>query len=257
MLDVEQLRREQSSLDVEDPEAVESWCVCRNAIRKCPRDFTNSLSRNEQYSELVEQLWNGLRVMVPLETRQVLTACLWMFADVDIFKSDPHPFISLIAFSKGKKLLPRISRHLSSQQMLTVLTLLVACFSQMDIVLHAHILDLPEESTRQQDLERQTQAFLGSIIQSILPVVAKAGLRLVSGLLGLLLERSDIVSITQTRVCISTLHYMTMTPTDRLRVAWPGHFDIVSQPRRVDQTEYVNCRGSFGASHTRRNRAMV
>lgn len=126
-----------------------------------------------------------------------------------LFCSNPHPFISLIAPSKGKKLLPRVSRHFSSQQMLTVLTLLVACFSQMDIVFHARILDLPEENSRQQDLERQTQAFLGSVVQSILPVVAKAGLRLVSGLLGLLLERSDIVSITQTRVCGSLLPLVT------------------------------------------------
>jgi hypothetical protein len=37
VLDVEQLRREQSSLDVEDTEVVEIWCVCGNAILKCPR----------------------------------------------------------------------------------------------------------------------------------------------------------------------------------------------------------------------------
>jgi len=86
----------------------------------------------------------------------------------------------------------------------------------MDIVFHAPILDLPEESIRQQDLERQTQAFLGSVVQSILPVVAKAGLRLVSGLLGLLLERSDIVSITQTRVCNHPRYIHQLHPTDRL-----------------------------------------
>jgi DNA topoisomerase 2-associated protein PAT1 len=85
----------------------------------------------------------------------------------------------------------------------------------MDIIFHARILDLPEENTHQQDLERQTQAFLGSVIQSILPVVAKAGLRLISGLLGLLLERSDIISITQTRVCGHTFHHL--HPAD----GWP------------------------------------
>lgn len=143
--------------------------------------------------------------MVPLETRQATIG--YLFAVLTrMFYSNPHPFISLITPSKGKKLLPRISRHLSSQQMLTVLTLLVACFSQMDIVIHAGILDLPEETAQQQDLERQTQAFLGSVVQSILPVVAKAGLRLVSGLLGLLLERSDIVSVTQTRVCTCSFY---------------------------------------------------
>jgi hypothetical protein len=32
VLDIEQLRREQSSLDVEDIEAVGIWCVCSNGI---------------------------------------------------------------------------------------------------------------------------------------------------------------------------------------------------------------------------------
>ncbi|KAI0057451.1 hypothetical protein BV25DRAFT_1812427 [Artomyces pyxidatus] len=162
VLNIEQLRREQPSPDSDDFEMVGIW--------------------NARYNESVQQLWDGLRVMVPLET------------------SNPHPFISLITPTKGKKLLPRISRHLTSQQMLTMLTLLVACFSQMDIVTHAPILDAPEETPEQAELERQTQTFLGSVVQSILPGVAKAGLRLVSGLLGLLLERSDIIAITQTRM---------------------------------------------------------
>src|SRR5882762_7013543 len=84
--------------------------------------------------------------------------------------------------------------------MLTMLTLLVACFSQMDVVVDAPILDVPVEDLHQKDVEQQTQVFLGSVVQSILPIVAKAGLRLVSGLLGLLLERSDIIAISQTRV---------------------------------------------------------
>lgn len=43
VLDIEQLRREQSSLDVEDIEAVGIWCVCRSAIlrnsRSCLTQF--------------------------------------------------------------------------------------------------------------------------------------------------------------------------------------------------------------------------
>jgi DNA topoisomerase 2-associated protein PAT1 len=115
--------------------------------------------------------------------------------------SDPHPFISLLTPTKGKRLLPRLTRHFNSQQMLTMLTLLVACFNQLDVVRQAPILDSQEESREQMDGERQTQAFLGSVLQSILPVVAKAALRLISGLLGLLLDRSDIVAVAKTRVC--------------------------------------------------------
>jgi DNA topoisomerase 2-associated protein PAT1 len=107
--------------------------------------------------------------------------------------------------TKGKKLLPRLCRHLNNQQMLTMLTLLAACFSQLDVIAKAPLLDSLEDTPERDDAERQTQAFLGSVLQSILPVVAKANLRLISGLLGLLLDRSNIVTITQTRVSHSSI----------------------------------------------------
>jgi DNA topoisomerase 2-associated protein PAT1 len=88
--------------------------------------------------------------------------------------------------------------------MLTLLTLLVACFPQLDVVKQAPILDSVQDDQlhqlQQAEVERQTQAFLGSVMQSILPVVSVANLRLVTGLLGLLLDRSDIVDVARTRV---------------------------------------------------------
>ena len=96
-------------------------------------------------------------------------------------------------------MLPRVTRHLSQNKMLQLLTFLVACFSQLDVVKLAPLLDLIDDSPERSEAERQTQAFLGSVLQSILPVVAKAGLRLVTGLLSLLISRSDIVAVTQTR----------------------------------------------------------
>lgn len=122
----------------------------------------------------------------------------------DNFQSDPHPFISLLTPTKGKKILPRLTRHLNSQRMLTLLTLLVACFSQLDVIKQAPILDSVQESQELADVDRQTQAFLGSVMQSILPVVSVANLRLVTGLLGLLLDRSNIVAVAQTKVSPSS-----------------------------------------------------
>lgn len=88
--------------------------------------------------------------------------------------------------------------------MLTLLTLLVACFPQLDVVKQAPTLDSIQDEQLHQlqraEVERQTQAFLGSVMQSILPVVSVANLRLVTGLLGLLLDRSDIVAVARTRV---------------------------------------------------------
>ncbi|KAF9525973.1 topoisomerase II-associated protein PAT1 [Crepidotus variabilis] len=140
-----------------------------------------------EYDHLVDRLWNEIRVMVPLET------------------SDPHPFISLLTPSKGKKILPRLTRHLTNQRLLTLLTLLVACFHQLDVVKQALILDDVHDTVERLEVERQTAAFLGSVMQSILPVVSTANLRLVTGLLGLLLDRSNIVAVAQTRPGLALL----------------------------------------------------
>ncbi|KAG2150307.1 topoisomerase II-associated protein PAT1 [Suillus bovinus] len=167
VLNIEQLRRDQPlEEDEEDGEA-----------------FVSSAT----YNDLVEQIWMNLKVMLPLET------------------SDPHPFVSLLTPVKGKKILPRLSRHITPPRMLTLLTLLVACFSQLDVVKRAAVLDSLEETPERQDIERQTQAFLGSVLQSILPVVAKAELRVITGLLGLLLDRTNIIVSAQTRPGIAIL----------------------------------------------------
>ena len=115
-------------------------------------------------------------------------------------RSDPHPFISLLQPAKGKRLLPRVVRHLSSQQMLTVLTLLVACFSQLDVVIGAPILDSLEDSPERQAVDNQTQLFLSTVMQTIFPVIAKTSLRLISGLVGLLMERCELHKVIQSRV---------------------------------------------------------
>lgn len=165
VLQVEQLRRNQPS--AEDEQQVTHW--------------------QKQYDDTVDKTWDALRVMAPLET------------------SDPHPFISLLIPSKGKKVLARVARHLDDQRMLMMLTLLVACFSQLDVVKQAPVIDHTYDLRERTEPERQTQAFLGSVLQSILPVVAKASLRLVTGLLGLLVDRSDIVVVAQTRPGLALL----------------------------------------------------
>ena len=102
--------------------------------------------------------------------------------------------------AKGKKLLPRVTRHFNSQQLLTILTLLVACFTQLDVVRDSPILNSEVDSPERKEAERQTQLFLGTVLQCILPVVAKSNLRLIGGLLGLFMERCELHIIAQSRV---------------------------------------------------------
>lgn len=140
--------------------------------------------RKATYKSETSHLWDSLRVMVPLET------------------SDPHPFISLLMPVKGKKLLPRLTRHLSTQQLLQVICLLVACFSQLDVVKNAGILDMQEDTPERAEVDRQTQTFLSTVLQSILPVIAQFNLGVVVGMMGLLMEHCDMGLVVHSRVCI-------------------------------------------------------
>lgn len=99
-------------------------------------------------------------------------------------------------------MLPRVTRHFNQPKMLQLLAFLMATFSQLDVFRMAPLLDSLEDTAERREAERQTQAFLGSVLQSVLPEVAKASLQIVTGLLSLLIDRSNIVAVAQTRVYI-------------------------------------------------------
>ncbi|KAJ7245142.1 topoisomerase II-associated protein PAT1 [Mycena haematopus] len=202
VLKVEHLRREQPS--PEEEEASKHW--------------------QKEYDDLVEQLWEGLKVMVPLET------------------SNPHPFVSLLSPSKGKKLLPRLTRHIGSSRMLTLLTLLVACFTQLDVVKEAPLLDDLEDSPERAETERQTQAFLGSVLQSILPIVATLELHVVTALLGLLIHRSyDIAAVAKTKPGLALLTLF-LSRVEVIKQAWSTGaepVDLMTTQASLDQWQAV------------------
>ena len=107
--------------------------------------------------------------------------------------------MSIITPIKGKRVLPRLARCFDQQRTQILLTLIVACFMQLDVVIQAPRLDTLDDTQEIRDLEAQTQAFTTSVVQSILNVVGVAQMRLVTGLFGLLLEK-DPLTIAMTRV---------------------------------------------------------
>ncbi|EST04559.1 Topoisomerase II-associated protein PAT1 [Kalmanozyma brasiliensis GHG001] len=136
-------------------------------------------------------LWTELRVLEPLEI------------------SDPHPFVSLLSSAKGKRLLPRALRHLSSEQTLTALTMVVASFESLDVVRNGPLLDdLSDDPSRvdaRRDAERQSETFATTIVPSMMQMASTAPMRIVSGMLALFVERNDPVRVTQTRPGVAFL----------------------------------------------------
>lgn len=120
--------------------------------------------------------------------------------------SVPHPFVSILSVLKGKRLLPRAIRHLSAEQTLTLLTLLVATFDTLDVVVDAPLLDQLdttgslEAKQRRLAVETKTEALLNAVIAPIMQVVGSSPLRMVTGMLGLLLDRNSLNSVIRSKV---------------------------------------------------------
>lgn len=131
----------------------------------------------------------------------------------------PHPFISLVSVLKGKRILPRALRHTTPEQTLTLLTLMVATFDTLDTVRDAPLLDASDDLTKQSagslegkqrraEVDTKTDVFLQAIISPVMAVIGRAPLRMVTGMLGLMLERNDILKVVRSKVRLvpSPLH---------------------------------------------------
>ncbi|KAJ1023154.1 hypothetical protein NDA16_003307 [Ustilago loliicola] len=144
-----------------------------------------------EQASVTSTLWTELRVLEPLEI------------------SDPHPFVSLLSSAKGKRLLPRALRHLSSEQTLTALTMVVASFESLDVVRDGPLLDDlsddPGKIEARRDAERQSETFATTIVPSMMQMASSAPMRIVSGMLALFVERNDPVRVTQTRPGVAFL----------------------------------------------------
>lgn len=165
-LDLEQMRRDQPPPT--DVPRVEAW--------------------NEACGRKVDDMWRALMVMEPLGV------------------STPHPFISLLNPLKGQRLFPRLLRHLPHNQALTLLTLLVATYPQLDVVARAPPPPVADASllTKADRLDRarreaETDSFLQYVVPGVDALINQCNLGLVSGLLGICSQRMDLGQVASTR----------------------------------------------------------
>ncbi|KAI5480813.1 DNA topoisomerase 2-associated protein PAT1 [Pseudohyphozyma bogoriensis] len=192
VLDLEQLRRIQPALLATAAGAKEHEPPTPEGQEKVRLAETAVADWDIKYAELTAKLWDTLRVMEPLDS------------------CTPHPFISLVSVLKGKRILPRALRHLSQEQTLTLLTLIVATFDTLDTVRDAPLLDATDDTSklsagslegkqRRAAVEMKTEVFLNAIISPIMSVIGNAPLRMVTGMLGLLLERNEIMKVLKSK----------------------------------------------------------
>lgn len=144
---------------------------------------------------LNDKLWSDLKVLEPINPGSSIL----------------HPFIALLSYAKGKKAIPRVFRHLSIEQRLTMVTI---------IVLHLDILDVvrlgqprPGETELPVASREAVDLFSAAVTPSLFSYVSEAPLYNVIGLLGLILDRVNVQAIARTRVGLSILTMLTSRAT--------------------------------------------
>ncbi|KXX80776.1 DNA topoisomerase 2-associated protein pat1 [Madurella mycetomatis] len=104
-----------------------------------------------------------------------------------------HPFITLLSYSKGKKAMQRIFRHLTLQQRTTILTLIVVNLDNLDVVRNAQVAS--GQMQLNAAMRENVELFSVAVMSTLFNVLNELDLDLVAGVLGLVCTRSvDIIA---------------------------------------------------------------
>lgn len=117
--------------------------------------------------------------------------------------TSPHPFIQIISHGKGKKIIPRTFRHLDDQQRLTMLTLVIIHLDILDVIRDAYPAN--DNSPMPAKVKEEVQLFSAAVMPPLFSYVNEAPLDIIIGLLGLVLERTQVQAIVRTRIGVSIL----------------------------------------------------
>ncbi|KKY15606.1 putative topisomerase ii associated protein [Phaeomoniella chlamydospora] len=138
-------------------------------------------------SELNEKLWNDLKVLEPIMPGSAIT----------------HPFIAFLSHSKGKKAVPRIFRHIDQEQRVTILTMIVVHLDQLDVVGRAQI--APGETQPSPVIREEVELFSNVVMPSLLGYITEAPINIVIGLMGLVLDHTNVIGVSRTKVGLGIL----------------------------------------------------
>ncbi|CAG8610096.1 3557_t:CDS:10 [Ambispora leptoticha] len=160
------------------------WAVLRLEELKRNQEREAKDKWQEKYTELVNKMWEELLVTEPIGV------------------SFPHPFISILSVSKGKKVIPRVLRHCNKDQFTTLITMLVANFEALDVCKTA--IGGSNGNIKQSILD-EVELFMNTVVPPLLQFVAEAPLKIVNGLLTLFIERNNIIWVAKSKVGLAFL----------------------------------------------------
>jgi DNA topoisomerase 2-associated protein PAT1 len=141
----------------------------------------------QETQRLNAKLWQDLKVLEPIIPGSTVT----------------HPFIAFLSISKGKKAIPRIFRQIDQEQRVTILTMIVVHLDQLDVIRRAQI--APGESLPPPAVREEIELFSQAVMPSLLGYVSEAPINIMIGLLGLIIDHTNILLISRTKIGLGIL----------------------------------------------------
>lgn len=140
-----------------------------------------------QFKSFIDAIWHDLRVLDPIVPGA----------------QETHPFISLLSFPKGKKAIPRVFRLIDQEQRVTILTMIVVHLDQLDVVRYGRA--SAGESQPPAAMREEIELFMHTVMPCLLGYVGDAPINIMSGLLQLVMDHTNIANVVQTKVGLGML----------------------------------------------------
>ncbi|KAF2873344.1 topoisomerase II-associated protein PAT1 [Massariosphaeria phaeospora] len=135
---------------------------------------------------LHRELWKNIKIMEPINPHSVT----------------PHPFISILSLAKGKKAIPRIFRHIDEHERITMVTMIVVHLDSLSVVSNA--VATPTEPLGPA-IREEVELFTLSVMAPLLAHISESPLNIVIGLLGLVLDRTNLQMVVRSKIGMSLL----------------------------------------------------
>ena len=108
-----------------------------------------------------------------------------------------------MAYAKGKKVIPRIFRQIDQGQRVKILVMIMFHIGVLDVVRRAQL--RPEERQLPTAVREEVELFSQAVMPSLFAYVNEAPLTTIIGLLGILLDSSDVHAVAKSKVGLSIL----------------------------------------------------
>lgn len=162
-----------------------------------------------------------------------------------------NPFIEILKHRKGKRLIPRIFRHLNSTQRLTILTSIVHHLDSLDVVKNGAYVD-------GEDLKPNVKESVDIFVQTVLPplvhLISESEFGVVIGLLEILILSNNVVHVARTKIGLSILTVLIsqaefISQQEDKTASSVGSADASSAPahKPVDPVELANWKATFNS----------